>query len=295
MASVKATKIPIPTLLYGTAWKKDQTRGLVKQAILNGFRGVDTAAQPKHYQEDLVGAGIRDALKEGGVTRADLYIQSKYTSVHGQDPKKMPYDPASSIEDQVKASVASSLHNLRHSEDSADQSYLDCLVLHSPFPSMGETKKAWREMEAFVPHSVRTLGISNCYDVSVLQNLYEFAAVKPAVVQNRFYRETGYDPAIRALCDENDITYQSFWTLTANPNLMRSEPVARVAAECKISQAVALYALVMGLGKVSVLNGTTNVSRMREDLEGVAAVEQWRTEKPQAWSKIHDQFMALLE
>ena len=72
MATLKATNIP--KLIYGTAWKKDQTRVLVKQALLAGFRGVDTAAQPKHYQEDLVGEGIRDAIEEGGIRREDLHV-----------------------------------------------------------------------------------------------------------------------------------------------------------------------------------------------------------------------------
>lgn len=64
----------IPSLIYGTAWKKDHTRALVHQALKAGFRGVDTAAQPKHYQEDLVGQGIRDAINEGIVRRGDLYV-----------------------------------------------------------------------------------------------------------------------------------------------------------------------------------------------------------------------------
>lgn len=69
------TAAKIPPLIYGTAWKKDQTRNLVRQALLAGFTGVDTAAQPKHYQEDLVGQGIRDAIKEGGLKRSHLYVR----------------------------------------------------------------------------------------------------------------------------------------------------------------------------------------------------------------------------
>jgi len=72
MASPRAPKIP--SLIYGTAWKKDHTRALVRQALLAGFRGVDTAAQPKHYQEDLVGQGIRDAINDGVCKREDLYV-----------------------------------------------------------------------------------------------------------------------------------------------------------------------------------------------------------------------------
>lgn len=76
MATLKASSIP--RLIYGTAWKKDQTKALVKQALLAGFRGIDTAAQPKHYQEDLVGEGIRNAIEETDVKREDLYVSSIY-------------------------------------------------------------------------------------------------------------------------------------------------------------------------------------------------------------------------
>lgn len=42
--------IQMPRLIYGTAWKKEKTTQLVVQAVLNGFRGIDTACQPKHYR-----------------------------------------------------------------------------------------------------------------------------------------------------------------------------------------------------------------------------------------------------
>lgn len=64
----------VPALVYGTAWKKDQTADLVYRAIRAGFRAIDTAAQPKHYREDLVGSGIRRAIREGIVRRDELYV-----------------------------------------------------------------------------------------------------------------------------------------------------------------------------------------------------------------------------
>ena len=60
--------------IYGTAWKKDETARLVASAIRAGFRSIDTAAQPKHYREDLVGQGIREALREGVIQREDLFV-----------------------------------------------------------------------------------------------------------------------------------------------------------------------------------------------------------------------------
>jgi len=64
----------IPRLVYGTAWKKERTADLVYEALKAGFRGIDTAAQPRHYQEDLVGQGIRRAIADGTVKREDLYV-----------------------------------------------------------------------------------------------------------------------------------------------------------------------------------------------------------------------------
>jgi len=42
-----------PFLIYGTAWKEDKTAELVEHAVEVGFRFIDTAAQPKHYNEAL--------------------------------------------------------------------------------------------------------------------------------------------------------------------------------------------------------------------------------------------------
>jgi diketogulonate reductase-like aldo/keto reductase len=68
------TETTTPTLVYGTAWKKERTADLVYQALKAGFRGIDTAAQPRHYQEALVGDGIRQAIEEGVVRREDLFV-----------------------------------------------------------------------------------------------------------------------------------------------------------------------------------------------------------------------------
>lgn len=126
----------IPRLVYGTAWKETRTSALVTTALTSGFRGIDTAAQPRHYREDLVGAGIRTFLAStAAVARADLYIQTKFTPSQAPGPG-VPYDLSAPIEDQVASSIASSLRNLAAGEDPKDDSnYLDCVVLHSPLAS----------------------------------------------------------------------------------------------------------------------------------------------------------------
>jgi diketogulonate reductase-like aldo/keto reductase len=174
--------VRVPWILYGTAWKKSDTAGLVRAAIRLGFRGIDSACQPKHYHEPGAGAGA--ACLHGSLAREDLYLQTKFTPVSGQDPACIPYDPKAPLPDQVRQSFAVSLRNLR-------TDYLDGLLLHSPFPRARQTLEVWQAMEALVDiRGVRQLGISNCYQLGQLEALYDSARIKPAVVQNRFHAET---------------------------------------------------------------------------------------------------------
>lgn len=289
-------KQTIPAFLYGTAWKKEKTADLVCSAISSGFMGIDTAAQPKHYREDLVGQGIRRALSEDEISRDDLFVQTKFTSVNGQDPTKMPYNPNASISEQVHTSIRSSLMNLRHSaeESSSESTYLDCIVLHSPLPTMAQTVEAWRAAESYVPNKIHYLGISNVTR-GILEQLYDAAEYKPAVVQNRFYPSTNFDASVRAFCAEKSIIYQSFWTLSANPKIIRGPEVGHVAEKLGLTPYEAMYNLVLGLENVVVLNGTTNAKHMIDDLSSVQRTRDWASEHPKKWTEYLDRFKMVLE
>ena len=61
--------------IYGTAWKRDQTATIVSEALRNGFVCFDTAGQPKHYREDLVGEAIVEAFSQGIIkNRGDINV-----------------------------------------------------------------------------------------------------------------------------------------------------------------------------------------------------------------------------
>ncbi|OKL59939.1 hypothetical protein UA08_04861 [Talaromyces atroroseus] len=287
----------MPTLIYGTAWKKESTTPCVYTALKTGFRAVDTAAQPRHYREDLVGAAMRRAIAENIVKREDLYIQTKYTPVTSQDPNNMPYDAHLSISDQVKASINSSLVNFCASEaETREGSYIDTLVLHTPLPTIEQTIEAWTTAESFVPNSIRNLGISNC-TLPVLKALCASPKlkIKPAVVQNRFVQDPyDYDVELRSFARENDIIYQSFWTLTANPDLVKSEPVQHLSTKTGISNAAALYAFVLSLGGTSILDGTKSQIHMQVDLAAVSTVEKFSQEHQQDWQGLLSSFKRLI-
>jgi len=250
--------IRTPRIIYGTAWKKADTARLVTLAIQTGFRGIDTACQPKHYDEAGAGTGVAASLTHG-LTRADLYLQTKFTSLSGQDPDRIPYDRKAPLPHQVARSVAVSLVNLQ-------TEYLDCVLLHAPMPTMAQTHSAWRALETCVDAGqVRQLGISNCYRLDDLKGLHERARIKPAVVQNRFYADTNYDRDIRAFCDQHQITYQSFWTLSANPQLLAHETMTAPAALHRRTPAQILFRYLTQIGVVP-LTGTKSATHMSEDL-----------------------------
>jgi diketogulonate reductase-like aldo/keto reductase len=249
---------PIPRIIYGTAWKKTDTTRLVELAIQQGFRAIDTACQPKHYDEAGVGAAVTTCLN-AGLARGDLYLQTKFTSVSGQDSRRIPYDPRAPLPEQVAQSFAASLRNLQ-------AEYVDCLILHSPLPRAEQTLAVWYAFESLVDAGkVRQLGISNCYELAGLEHLCQGARIKPVVVQNRFHAESGYDREIRAFCARRQMVYQSFWTLTANPHVLDHPIVAALASTHKRTPPQILFRYLTQSGVVP-LTGTRSETHMREDL-----------------------------
>ncbi|KAG5918070.1 hypothetical protein E4U42_007006 [Claviceps africana] len=268
-----ATKIP--KLIYGTAWKKERTADLVYDALKSGFRGVDTAAQPKHYNEQGVAAGVKRAVAEGIVQRRDVFIvhqvQTKFTAPGGQN-HNTPYDLNAPCVDQVHQSIRSSLDNFTMQD--GQEPYLDSLVLHAPMDTLQDTLTVWKALESYTPKQIRTLGISNT-TLPILEALYSNMAIKPSIVQNRFFDGTDYEVGIRAYCREKGIVFQSFWTLSSNAALVESEPVKSVAQNAGVDVVAAYYALVLGLESLAVLDGTTDQSHMEQDLTGVEKVGVW--------------------
>jgi diketogulonate reductase-like aldo/keto reductase len=249
-----------PFLVYGTAWKKEETARYVSEAVHAGFRFIDTACQPKHYNEAGVGNGWTAAAQELGLQRSDLFLQTKYTPYSGQDPNNVPYDHMAPIQEQIQQSLQVSLKNL-HTD------YLDSLVMHSPLDTIEQTMEAWRVMESFVDDGkVLRLGISNCYDYDKFTTIYNQARIKPSVLQNRFYAESNFDTQLRAFCKEHHIWYQSFWTLTASRNALALAEVEELAKKKNLTPQTYMFAFLMSLGYVTPLSGTRNPQHMAQDV-----------------------------
>ncbi len=277
MTASSGSDAPLPRFLYGTAWKEDRTERLVRLALDAGFVGIDTANQRKHYYEAGVGAAVRSALAAGVVTRAQLFLQTKFTFLDGQD-HRLPYDRVANVATQVSQSFSSSLEHL-------GTDYLDSYVLHGPSRSKGLAPadfEAWRAMEALAKRGVvRSLGVSNI-SLEQLRLLYDAAEVRPRFVQNRCYARTGWDRGVRAYCAERGLIYQGFSLLTANTRELTQAPIAHAAARVERSPAEVVFRFALAVGMLP-LTGTSNPEHMRLDLastefelrpEEIAAIER---------------------
>lgn len=243
-----------PTFLYGTAWKKDDTARLVKLALAAGFRAIDTANQLIHYFEEGVGEAVK------GVPRDTLFLQTKFTSAGGQD-HRTPYDRSADLATQVRQSFDSSLKHL-HTD------WLDSYVLHGPHTRRGLIDadwEVWAAMEGLQKAGkARVLGVSNV-NAGQLRELLAKAVVKPAYVQNRCYAVLGWDREVREICRSHGIVYQGFSLLTANVDVLSTEPVRAIARAHATGVAQVVFRFAQQIGMLP-LTGTTNEIHMKEDL-----------------------------
>jgi diketogulonate reductase-like aldo/keto reductase len=201
-------------------------------------------------------------------------IQTKFSRPPVQDPLNAPYSMEAPLEQQVHASIQKSLQNLRH-DDNEQSSYIDTLILHSPYPDFADTIRAWRVFESYIPDRVRALGISNI-TLPVLKQLYAAVETKPAFVQLRFHSESEFAAPIRRFCAEKDIVFQAHKVLKGNQALLESDLLRDIASEVGVSREMALYLCVLGLpGSLQVVNGTKSEDHMREDLDSLRIFQQW--------------------
>lgn len=144
----------------------------VKTAIKHGYRSIDTAAI--YGNEEGVGQGIREGLKEAGISREDLFVTSK---VWNDD---LGYD-------ETIAAYEASLEKL-------GLDYLDLYLIH--WPVEGRYKAAWKALETLYEQGrVKAIGVSN-FQIHHLEDLLKDAAVKPAINQVEYHpRLTQKEPA----------------------------------------------------------------------------------------------------
>ena len=157
----------------------------VKAAIKNGYRSIDTAAA--YRNEEGVGVGIREALKENGLLREDLFITSKV------------WNSDQGYESTLKA-FEDSLKRLR-------LDYLDLYLVH--WPVVGKYKDTWRALETlYNEKKVRAIGVSN-FHVHHLEDLLKDAKIVPAIDQVEFHPRLS-QKELRQFCKAQGIQVEAW-------------------------------------------------------------------------------------
>jgi diketogulonate reductase-like aldo/keto reductase len=203
------------------------------------------------------------------VRRDELFLQTKFTYLAGQDPRSLvlaghhlPYDPAADYPTQVHQSFASSLDHL-------GVETLDSYVLHGPTWNFGLAPadlEVWRTMEELrAAGRTRFLGISNV-GLDQLEELCACATTPPTFVQNRCFARSGWDHEVRAFCHQHGMVYQGFSLLTANVAELRCAEIFRLVARVGRTLPQVIFRFAMQVG-MQPLTGTTSAEHMHEDVQ----------------------------
>lgn len=137
----------------------------VKTAIAAGYRSIDTAAV--YGNEEGVGQAVREAIKEQGLTRDQLFITSKV------------WNSEQGYETTLQA-VEASLKRL-------DLDYIDLMLVH--WPVKDKYKETWRALEKVLDEGkVKAIGVSN-FQTHHLEDLLGSAKMVPAVNQVELHPE----------------------------------------------------------------------------------------------------------
>ncbi|AMM94290.1 glyoxal reductase [Peribacillus simplex] len=177
----------------------------VKVAIKHGYRSIDTAAI--YENEEGVGQGILEGLKEAGISREDLFVTSKVWNAD------LGYE-------STIAAYEKSLKKL-------GLEYLDLYLIH--WPVEGKYKEAWRALETLYKEGkVKAIGVSN-FQIHHLKGLMKDAEVKPMVNQVECHPRIT-QKEVQAFCKEQGIQLEA-WSPLMQGELLDNDVLQAIAAK----------------------------------------------------------------
>ena len=213
----------------------------VKVAIKNGYRSIDGAAI--YGNEEAMGEGIREGIKEAGISREDLFITSKVWNAD------LGYE-------STIAAYEASLKRL-------GVDYLDLYLIH--WPVEGKYKEAWRALEYLYKEGrVKAIGVSN-FQIHHLQDLLKDAEIKPVINQIELHPYLSQEK-VREFCKENDIQVEAWSPLMAGNGLLENDILKAIAK--KYNKTTAQVVLRWDLqNQVITIPKSTNEGRLVENID----------------------------
>ena len=175
----------------------------VKTAIKEGYRSIDTAAIYKNEQG--VGEGIREGLKEAGISREDLFITSKVWNAD------FGYD--------------STLEAYQTSLDKLGLDYLDLYLIH--WPVKGKYLDTWKALETLYSEGrVKSIGVSN-FLIHHLEDVMKDAKVIPMVNQVEYHPKLS-QTELHSFCQQHNIQLEA-WSPLMQGQLLEDSKLKEIA------------------------------------------------------------------
>jgi alcohol dehydrogenase (NADP+) len=258
----------IPAIGIGT-WKSnpEELYYAIYHAIKVGYRHIDCAWI--YGNEPIVGDAISAAIKDGLVTREELFITGKlWNNAHEAD--------------KVEAACNESLKNLQ-------LDYLDLYLIHWPvaskelkseFIALEEMplENTWKGMEKLVTNGlVKSIGTSN-FSIAKLQSILKVSDIKPAMNQVEVHPFLQQDELID-FCKSQDIMVTAYAPLGSfdrpdimkmkdEPILIKNPLVLDIAKKHNITPAGVLLAWGLSRG-ICLIPKSTTPSRIEENLTAI--------------------------
>lgn len=175
----------------------------VKTAIKHGYRSIDTAAI--YGNEEGVGRGIREGLKEAGISREELFVTSKVWNAD------LGYESTLAAYEAILKKL-----NLE---------YLDLYLIH--WPVEGKFKEAWRALETLYKEGrVKAIGVSN-FHIHHLKELMKDAEIKPMVDQVEHHPRLT-QKELQDFCREQGIQFEA-WSPLMQGQLLDNPVLKEIA------------------------------------------------------------------
>ncbi len=191
----------------------------VQAALEAGYRHFDTA--DLYDNEKAIGTAIRDAIRNTGLEREELFITTKlWNSDHGYD---------------------STIEACNRSLEKLGLDYVDLYLIHWPVEDL--RGDSWRALEHLKDDGkCRSIGVSN-YMSWHLEELLGRSDTVPAVNQFEFHPYL-YPKELLEICAKNDIVVEAYSPLTKgemldDPDLIEvAEKYGKSAAQMLIRWAI---------------------------------------------------------
>lgn len=202
----------------------------VKTAIKHGYRSIDTAAI--YENEEGVGQGIREGIKEAGISREDLFVTSKVWNTD------LGYE-------STIAAYEASLNKL-------GLEYLDLYLIH--WPVEGKYKDAWRALETLYKEGrVKTIGVSN-FQIHHLEDLMKDVEIKPMVNQVEYHPRLT-QKELQSFCREHGIQLEA-WSPLMQGQLLDHQVLQDIANKYGKSTAQVILRWDLQNGVVTIPKST---------------------------------------